>query len=163
MGENQPSPSSLCGKRQRSSDEASDDERKRRKGHHHRRHHRHRHHSKRGRYRDEEENEDDFEERRLEHASVMKPVDYEREEGEILEEDEEVGNEGPGFAMEADSEVESGEIRTDVVPPAPKKVCYFFCIAYHFSFSFLNSVAAHVSWIILVSLAQILSVTKGIL
>ncbi|KAH0459856.1 hypothetical protein IEQ34_010519 [Dendrobium chrysotoxum] len=123
MGEDQPSPSSFRSKRQRSSVDASDDEPKRRKSHHHRHHHRHRHQSKHGRYRDEEEDLANFTDKKLNHASMVKPVDYEREEGEILEEEEEEegGREGPGLAMEADSEVESGEIKMDPVSPVPTK------------------------------------------
>ncbi|XP_020587471.1 serine/threonine-protein kinase prpf4B isoform X2 [Phalaenopsis equestris] len=49
-------------------------------------------------------------------------VDYEREEGEILEEEEDGGGrEGPGWAMEVDSEVEPGEIKMNTVAPARKK------------------------------------------
>ncbi|PKU72737.1 serine/threonine-protein kinase prpf4B isoform X2 [Dendrobium catenatum] len=122
MGEDQPSPSSFRSKRQRSSVDATDDDPKRRKSHHHRHHHRHRHQSKHGRFRDEEEDLANFTDKKLNHASMVKPVDYEREEGEILEEEEEEGGrEGPGLAMEADSEVESGEIKTDPVSPVLTK------------------------------------------
>ncbi|KAK8966008.1 Serine/threonine-protein kinase AFC2 [Platanthera guangdongensis] len=117
MGEDQSSPSCLRSKHRRSSNEASDYDYKRRK-HHHRRHHhdRHHHQNQYEKYREEDGDETIvIEKTLLEHGTQKMSVDYEREEGEIFEEEDDGRGEVAGLAAEADSEVESGEIKMDSV------------------------------------------------
>lgn len=124
MGEDQSSPSSLRSKYRRSSNEASDYDYKRRKHHHRRYHDRHHHQNKYEKYREEDVDDSVVIEKKLmEHGTQKMSIDYEREEGEIFEEEEEEGGRGEvaGLAVEADSEVESGEIKMDHVDPLPLK------------------------------------------
>ncbi|URD73040.1 hypothetical protein MUK42_07821 [Musa troglodytarum] len=115
--EESPSPTS-CGKHCRSADDHEAETSSKRRKHRHRYHHRH--HSRRGR-----ESDDGAEEAaRLAEAEtascpVPKPADEEREEGEILEEDEEMANldhtKVDGFVTGGGSNSGSGEIEPDGV------------------------------------------------
>ncbi|XP_064948160.1 uncharacterized protein LOC135583246 [Musa acuminata AAA Group] len=115
--EESPSPTS-SGKHCRSADDHEAETSSKRRKHRHRHHHRH--HSRRGR-----ESDDGAEEAaRLAEAvtascPVPKPADEEREEGEILEDDEEMANldhtKVDGFVTDGVSDSGSGEIKPDGV------------------------------------------------
>lgn len=115
--EESPSPTS-SGKHCRSADDHEAETSSKRRKHRHRHHHRH--HSRRGR-----ESDDGAEEAaRLAEAEtaawpVPKPADEEREEGEILEDDEEMANldhtKVDDFVTGGVSDSGSGEIKPDGV------------------------------------------------
>ncbi|XP_008775093.1 serine/threonine-protein kinase prpf4B-like [Phoenix dactylifera] len=131
MASDEPSSPPSAGKHWRSVDDQEPEESsKRRKHHHHRHRHHHRrrhdHHSKHGGERDEAENAAPVAEADATSSAVPKPGDDDREEGEILE-DEEGGGEingkkSVGMELEGASDVESGEIKAEGADADSKRV-----------------------------------------
>ncbi|KAJ8497779.1 hypothetical protein OPV22_008331 [Ensete ventricosum] len=115
--EDSPSPTS-GGKHWRSADDHEAETSPKRRKHRHRHHHRH--HSRRGRESDDgAEEAAPLAEPETAFCPVPKPADEEREEGEILEDDEEMANldhtEVDGFVTGGGSDSGSGEIKPDGV------------------------------------------------
>ncbi|XP_072971456.1 uncharacterized protein [Typha angustifolia] len=115
MAIEEPRSSPSSGKHRRSPEETGPEESsKRRKHHHHRRHHHHRHNrheSKDGREKDEGDNVRSLV--KVVSSVSANPVDDEREEGEIFEEEEEGAEKGVGLVVGGDSDAESGEIKPE--------------------------------------------------
>ena len=133
MASDEPSSLSSAGKHRRSLDDQGPEESsKRRKHHHHHhrhhRHHRHRHHSEHDRERDEGENASPVAEVDGASSAVPEPGDDDREEGEILEEEEGGGDingeKGVGLEVDGGSDAESGEIKADGADAYSKRVCF---------------------------------------
>lgn len=131
MTNDEPSSPPSAGKHRRSVDDQEPEKSsKRRKHHHHRHHHRrrHEHHSKHGGERDEVENAAMVAGVDAASSAVPKPGVDDREEGEILE-DEEGGGEingekDVGMELEGASDVESGEIKAEGADAYSIRVCF---------------------------------------